>query len=224
MKKTKNQEQENNQLQKEIGYLRDHLQSSEFRTCMKSGELSELQQEAEDCKNGKEIRDLNFKLKEYEDELEQTKEVIEDLMQNRAALSAEITSLKAIVDGSDEDFSLQEIKAQKQIIIERDKQIEELNKQLKNTCEEYDKLKSDCDNHRESFEIETANWLSEKEKVIRYQKQLQLNYVSMYKKNKALESEIEQLKSSLQENQKSSGHVSSAKAKLFSKFSSKFSD
>merc|ERR1712147_301841 len=106
--KTKNQEHENNQLQKEIGYLRDHLQSSEFRTCMKSGKLSELQQEAEDCKNEKEIKDLHSKLKEYKDELEQTKEVIEDLMQNRAVLSAEITSLKAIVDGTDEDFSLQE--------------------------------------------------------------------------------------------------------------------
>jgi len=222
--KTKNQEHENDQLQKEIGYLRDHLESSEFRTCMKSGELSELQQEAEDCKNEKEIKDLHFKLKEYQDELEQTKEVIEDLMQNRAVLSAEITSLKAIVDGTDEDFSLQEIKAQKQIIIERDKQIEELNKKMNNKREEYDILKSDCDNHRENFEVETANWLSEKEKVIRYQKQLQLNYVSMYKKNKSLESEIEQLKSSLHDSQKSSGHVSSAKAKLFSKFSSKFSD
>ena len=145
-------------------------------------------------------------------------------MHNRAALSAEIKSLKAIVDGTDEDFSLQEIKAQKQIIIERDKQIEELTKKLNDKRGEYDILKSDCDHQRENFEVETANWLSEKEKVIRYQKQLQLNYVSMYKKNKCLESEIEQLKSSLSDSQKSSGHVSSAKAKLFSKFSSKFSD
>ena len=145
-------------------------------------------------------------------------------MHNRAALSAEITSLKAIVDGTDEDLSLQEIKAQKQIIIERDKQIEELNKKLNNKRGEYDILKNDSDNQRENFEVETANWLSEKEKVIRYQKQLQLNYVSMYKKNKYLESEIEQLKNSLSDSQKSSGHVSSAKAKLFSKFSSKFSD
>ena len=94
---------------------------------MKTGELSEMQQEADDGKNEKEIQHLHLKLKEYKDELEQTKEVIEDLMHNRAALSAEITSLKAIVDGTDEDFSLQEVKAQKQIIIERDKQIEELN-------------------------------------------------------------------------------------------------
>merc|ERR1712007_369977 len=56
-----NQEHEREQMQKEIGYLRDHLQSSEFRTCMKTGELSELQQEAGDGKNEKEIQDLRLK-------------------------------------------------------------------------------------------------------------------------------------------------------------------
>ena len=71
--------------------------------------------------------------------------------------------------------------------------------------------------------------LSEKEKVIRYQKQLQLNYVSMYKRNKSLETELEALRksaseSSPQKSGSSGGHVSSAKAKLFSKFSSKFGD
>ncbi len=100
---------------------------------------------------------------------------------------------------------------------------------------------------KENFEMETANWLSEKEKVIRYQKQLQLNYVSMYKRNKSLESEMEQLRKALADATAAAaaaattaakpsgvgfsgggsgggGHVSSAKAKLFSKFSSKFGD
>ena len=44
-----------------------------------------------------------------------------------------------------------------------------------------------------TFETEKAHWLDEKEKVIRYQKQLQLNYVQMYKRNKTLEAEIESL-------------------------------
>ena len=44
--------------------------------------------------------------------------------------------------------------------------------------------------YRENYEVEKVNWLDEKEKVIRYQKQLQLNYVQMYKKNKTLESEV----------------------------------
>ena len=78
--------------------------------------------------------------------------------------------------------------------------------------------------------------MSEKEKVIRYQKQLQLNYVSMYKRNKGLEAELEAARrSAAAEPAKTSatagghgtsvgGHVTSAKAKLFSKFSSKFGD
>ena len=71
--------------------------------------------------------------------------------------------------------------------------------------------------------------------VIRYQKQLQLNYVSMYKRNKVLENELELLSKKAASDAhnnatasggggKAVGHVSSAKAKLFSKFSSKFGD
>lgn len=45
----------------------------------------------------------------------------------------------------------------------------------------------------EVFEKEKEQWLDEKNKVIRYQKQLQLNYVQMYNKNKMLEAEVEQL-------------------------------
>ena len=50
---------------------------------------------------------------------------------------------------------------------------------------------------KELFESERSHWLDEKEKVIRYQKQLQLNYVQMYKRNKVLESEMEALNKSL---------------------------
>lgn len=42
-------------------------------------------------------------------------------------------------------------------------------------------------------ETERLQWLEEKNKVIRYQKQLQLNYVQMQRKNTALEAEVEQL-------------------------------
>ena len=44
-----------------------------------------------------------------------------------------------------------------------------------------------------THEADKKQWLDEKNKVIRYQKHLQLNYVQMYKKNKTLECEIEQL-------------------------------
>ncbi|KAM9325562.1 leucine zipper putative tumor suppressor 2 [Gastrophryne carolinensis] len=45
----------------------------------------------------------------------------------------------------------------------------------------------------ESFEEERRIWHEEKEKVIRYQKQLQHNYIQMYQQNRELEREIKQL-------------------------------
>ncbi|KAG8453288.1 hypothetical protein GDO86_000067 [Hymenochirus boettgeri] len=43
------------------------------------------------------------------------------------------------------------------------------------------------------FEEERRTWQEEKEKVIKYQKQLQLNYVEMYQKNQQLEQRINEL-------------------------------
>ena len=55
------------------------------------------------------------------------------------------------------------------------------------------KLREQLDDVQDNFEKEKEQWLDEKNKVIRYQKQLQLNYVQMYNKNKMLEAEVEQL-------------------------------
>uniref|UniRef100_A0A8D0GL22 Leucine zipper tumor suppressor family member 3 n=1 Tax=Sphenodon punctatus TaxID=8508 RepID=A0A8D0GL22_SPHPU len=43
------------------------------------------------------------------------------------------------------------------------------------------------------FEEERRTWQEEKEKVIKYQKQLQLNYVEMYQKNQLLEHKVNEL-------------------------------
>ena len=184
-------------------------------------------------KRSSEDRGLKEQLETYKEEVRQAKEVIDDLMANRKTLADEVAGLKSLLNGIDEDFSLHEVKAQKAIIIERDQELEQVKSKLRESEDAHAQLRKEHDHQVEQFEVETANWLSEKEKVIRYQKQLQLNYVSMYKKNKTLEQEMEQLKltiSDSHENRSSSkpsssgGHVSSAKAKLFSKFSSKFSD
>lgn len=68
----------------------------------------------------------------------------------------------------------------------KDKAILQLQKEL-------DELKEGLVGRNEVFEKEKEQWLDEKNKVIRYQKQLQLNYVQMYNKNKMLEAEVEQL-------------------------------
>ncbi|KAM6182750.1 leucine zipper putative tumor suppressor 2 isoform 1-T2 [Erethizon dorsatum] len=46
---------------------------------------------------------------------------------------------------------------------------------------------------RDSFEGERLAWQVEKEQVIRYQKQLQHNYIQMYRRNRQLEQELQQL-------------------------------
>lgn len=49
------------------------------------------------------------------------------------------------------------------------------------------------DAQRAEFERERERWLDEKRRVIDYQKQLQLNYVQMARKNRVLEADVQQL-------------------------------
>ena len=72
------------------------------------------------------------------------------------------------------------------LICEKDRELGTLN-------EELDKVKLELLVSKEEFEKEKEQWLEEKNKVIMYQKQLQLNYVQMFRKNKVLEAEVEQL-------------------------------
>lgn len=69
---------------------------------------------------------------------------------------------------------------------EKDRRIAMLEEKIKILQEKVDAK----DDH---FEKEKEQWYDEKNKVIRYQKQLQLNYVQMYRKNRMLEAEVEQL-------------------------------
>lgn len=45
-----------------------------------------------------------------------------------------------------------------------------------------------------AFEDERQTWQTEKDKVIRYQKELQASYLEMYHRNEALERELHQLR------------------------------
>lgn len=49
-----------------------------------------------------------------------------------------------------------------------------------------------------TFEDERRSWEEEKEKVIRYQKQLQQNYVQMYRRNRQLEGALRDLSMELE--------------------------
>lgn len=49
-----------------------------------------------------------------------------------------------------------------------------------------------------AFQDERRSWEEEKEKVIRYQKQLQQNYVQMYRRNRQLEGALRELSMELE--------------------------
>lgn len=60
-------------------------------------------------------------------------------------------------------------------------------------CKELEKLKLEMEQRKKEFEKEKITWAQEKEKVLKYQRQLQMNYVQMYRKTRALEAEVESL-------------------------------
>ncbi|XP_051529560.1 leucine zipper putative tumor suppressor 2 homolog [Myxocyprinus asiaticus] len=72
--------------------------------------------------------------------------------------------------------------------------------ELKGSKQQIDRLKAELAYERQSlsdqaaaFESERKSWEEEKDKVIRYQKQLQQNYIQMNKQNRALERSLREL-------------------------------
>merc|ERR1739838_1095175 len=98
------------------------------------------------------------------------------------------------------ETELAELQKQEQNqFVSKDQQIEVLNSDLEQLALAVKELKNEASENKETFETEKQVWMDEKEKVIRYQKQLQLNYVQMYKRNKTLEAEIETLNKSIED-------------------------
>jgi hypothetical protein len=58
---------------------------------------------------------------------------------------------------------------------------------------EVDRVREELSQERNKFEQERVTWAQEKEKVLRYQRQLQLNYVQMFRRTRTLEAEVESL-------------------------------
>lgn len=200
---------------------------SELHTLRKNFDVEEVPQDSTindsvSNKNSSKIQEM-AQLREQISEIKRLMDLrgveVEDLKAENKQMQDEIINLQSLLDLDDEECKLKEISIQKEAIIERDKTIERNQRSLKEAELNNKMLKEEVERYKENFEVEKANWLDEKEKVIRYQKQLQLNYVQMYKRNKTLESEVDQLKKSLAESNQKPSSGSSTKSKLFSKFS-----
>lgn len=86
-----------------------------------------------------------------------------------------------------------------------DAEVQRLNGEMPDPCGSpcpasamVDRLKCEMEAKETQFNNERRKWSEEKDKVLRYQKQLQLNYVQMFKRSRSLEAEVDGLRLELE--------------------------
>uniref|UniRef100_A0A671Q638 Leucine zipper putative tumor suppressor 1-like n=1 Tax=Sinocyclocheilus anshuiensis TaxID=1608454 RepID=A0A671Q638_9TELE len=182
------------------------LEETQWEVCQKSGEISLLKQQLRDSQADvgnklSEIVSLKASLKESRckmEELEKKIKEYEEALHQRSAeveVSNEFQRKKNEADLLREKVNLLEmdIKNMKQdlAMAKEDKTLNHnggtrLRGELKEEKQKKHKMMY-------SFQQERQTWNKEKDKVIRYQKQLQYNYLQMYRKNKDLEKILREL-------------------------------
>uniref|UniRef100_A0A672TD53 Leucine zipper tumor suppressor 1 n=1 Tax=Sinocyclocheilus grahami TaxID=75366 RepID=A0A672TD53_SINGR len=185
------------------------LEETQWEVCQKSGEISLLKQQLRDsqadvgnklseivglksslkesrCK----LEELEKKIKEYEEALHQRSAEVEvsknefQRKKNEADLLREkVNMLETDIKGMKQDLAFGTGTADLDAL---QKEVERLRGELKEEKQKKHKMMN-------SFQQERQTWNKEKDKVIRYQKQLQYNYLQMYRKNKDLEKILREL-------------------------------
>ncbi|GAA6221016.1 leucine zipper putative tumor suppressor 1 [Lates japonicus] len=106
--------------------------------------------------------------------------------------SAQTQALERLIQGSDSPVQSQGEENREQISTESlQREVERLKRQLREEKDAQERLAN-------SFEQERQTWNKEKDRVIKYQKQLQINYLQMHKKNQDLERILKELTAELE--------------------------
>ncbi|GAB6025405.1 hypothetical protein CHUAL_011150 [Chamberlinius hualienensis] len=185
------------ELRIELESVRNQLEETEWTMCQKSGEISLLKSQLKDSQGdhtsrSAELVQLRAQLKESRGEAEERSTEVSNLREQVSSLYQELDVIKR-----HRSNTIDSTLAKNRILSNDKERLEmansELRKQIDLAISELDEARRKALTQREAFELERIQWLEEKEKVIRYQKQLQLNYVQMYRRNRTLESEVEQL-------------------------------
>uniref|UniRef100_A0A671Q3A4 Leucine zipper putative tumor suppressor 1-like n=1 Tax=Sinocyclocheilus anshuiensis TaxID=1608454 RepID=A0A671Q3A4_9TELE len=161
------------------------LEETQWEVCQKSGEISLLKQQLRDSQADvgnklSEIVSLKASLKESRCKMEELekkiKEYEEALHQRTKSKAQDGTSASKTLNHNGGTANLDALQ----------KEVERLRGELKEEKQKKHKMMY-------SFQQERQTWNKEKDKVIRYQKQLQYNYLQMYRKNKDLEKILREL-------------------------------
>ena len=168
----------------EISLLKSQLKEAKEEAKSKSSELANVrsklkEMEKDKCDRNNEMSRLQEEVTNYKNELDRTRLELDRANRHSAHVQEELSRRKqqsnSPTPSSGSSSSAAEIQ------------------EMHRLRDEIKKLQSHLGNKETSFVKEKDTWLEEKNKVIRYQKHLQLNYIQMCRKNKTLEREVEQL-------------------------------
>uniref|UniRef100_A0A4W2E2V6 Leucine zipper tumor suppressor 2 n=1 Tax=Bos indicus x Bos taurus TaxID=30522 RepID=A0A4W2E2V6_BOBOX len=185
--------------QRELG---PRLEETKWEVCQKSGEISLLKQQLKESQSelvqkGSELVALRVALREARAalrELQRHRQEAERLREKAGQLDSEAAGLREppVPPATADPFLLaesDEAKAQRAAAGVGGS----LRAQVERLRAELQRERRRGEEQRDSFEGERLAWQAEKEQVIRYQKQLQHNYIQMYRRNRQLEQELQQL-------------------------------
>lgn len=166
------------ELRDEVVTLRERLEETEWGLCRKTGELSLLKtqlkgERSERVLEGHDLVQLKGDYRTARDSLERRERELAGLRRDAEARDRELIALRGEVERLRGSSS----------------SVEGCN----GTCPEAEQLRLELNESRSDFDRERITWAHEKEKVLRYQRQLQLNYVQMFRRSRALETEVESL-------------------------------
>uniref|UniRef100_A0A8C6USN8 Leucine zipper putative tumor suppressor 2 homolog n=1 Tax=Neogobius melanostomus TaxID=47308 RepID=A0A8C6USN8_9GOBI len=199
-------------IQREQTQLGPRLEETKWEVCQKSGEISLLKQQLKEIQSelsqkAGDIVVLKAQLREARSETQSSQARSQEA---QAALRTRALELEVC------ENELQRRKSEAELLREKVARLEEESKRARDTLgnhgslkghgmgvqqrAEVDRLKAELIYERRTseeqlsrFEDERRVWHEEKEKVIRYQKQLQQNYIQMYRRNRDLERVMREL-------------------------------
>ncbi|XP_068111406.1 leucine zipper putative tumor suppressor 2 [Hyperolius riggenbachi] len=199
----------------EISLLKQQLKDAQAELSQKANELLLLRSQLRETRSDlqvseeqvQELQDIShtktLELEVCENELQRKKNEAELLREKASKLEQEVMSLREAAIANlrhglchcqekEDPFLLyesDEAKAQRQ----NADNLQGLKQYMERLREALVSERRRNQDQVESFEEERRIWQEEKEKVIRYQKQLQHNYIQMYQQNRELERDIKQL-------------------------------
>ncbi|RUS73798.1 hypothetical protein EGW08_018437, partial [Elysia chlorotica] len=177
---------------------RDHQEDQ--KAVSNEGSPQSLQREV--LLKNEEITQLRLQLACFEDDLNKANRDLKEKVREIANCNDKIKSLEEEMHKSKSlpqstETGSQINAAASQVVATENSQRPSLLGQQERTIDELQEETTSLRAHIEELKVkqeeERKQWLDEKNKVVRYQKQLQLNYVQMQRKNTTLETEVQQL-------------------------------